>query len=240
MQYFNPDMFDFGKVFDSIKHFYPIGVKKNESRLDFSYPGFKELESIIIDNIHSVKHFEDRWSVFIREIEAEFNKETIGTTYGQAPSFSAFVLLEKSTFDNLTRTKEVHFFVSLVGPYYTIIGLDSNTVKIEEKNYRSTNYLVVSPENEFAQIFRLLCDKIETRFEGFRFIPIDLCRQVIDGLNVRYSAENLNTVFHALFNDHIDLAVNSTIGNEYYKSEDWIKEGSVDISGGWTAYPPIG
>jgi hypothetical protein len=149
------------------------------------------------------------------------------------------VQFDKTFYDNLTRTKELHFFLSLVGPYYTIIGTDINVVKTEGRNLRSTNYLVVSPENEFAETFCLLCNKIENRFEGFRFIPFELCTQTIDGLDVYYSDENLNTVFHALFNDHIDMTTQNTIGNEYFKSEDWIKEGYVGEGGNWTAYPPI-
>jgi hypothetical protein len=84
----------------------------------------------------------------------------------------------------------------------------------------------------------LLCDRIENRFKGYHFIPFELCKQTIEGLDVRYSDENLSTVFHALFNDHIDLDTWRTIGDNYYKSDDWIKEGYVDEGGGWTMYPP--
>ena len=239
MLYFNSDKFDFWKIYDAIKRFYPVGVKKAESKMYFSYPGLKELEDIVVDNIHNDKHFIERWDNFTKDIEKEIGKEIIGTTYGQAPSFSSYVLLDTASIDNLTRTKELHFFVSLVGPFYTIIGQDSNTVKLEEhKNYRSTSYLVASPENEFADTFKLLCDKIENRFKGFRFVPFEICQQTIDGLDVRYSDENLNTVFHALFNNHIDLTIWRKIGNDYFKSEDWIKEDYVDTGGGWTIYPP--
>ena len=238
MLYFNHKKFDFWKVYDSIKRFYPIGIKKDESKMYFSYPGLEELSAIVVDNIHNDNHFKERWNLFTKEIEAEINKEVIGTTYGQAPSFSSFVQLDKTCYDDLTRTKELHFFVSLVGPWYTIIGVDVNEVKSEERNYRSTNYLVVSPENEFTEAFGMLCNKIEKRFEGFRFIPFNLCTQTIDGLEVRYTHENRNAVFHALFNDHIDLTTRNIIGNDFYKSEDWIKEDYVDDGGHWTAYPP--
>ena len=238
MLYFNYDKFDFWKIYDGIKRFYPIGVKKDESGFFYSYPGLKELESIVVDNIHDGKHFEERWSHFTKEIETTIGKEIIGTTYGRAPSFSSFALLEQSSLDNLTRTKELHFFVSLVGPFYTVIGADINTVKIDERSYRSTGYLVLSPENEFADAFRLLCDRIENRFEGYRFVPFELCKQTIDGLDVSYTDENRNTVFHALFNDLIDLDTCRTIGNKYYKSDDWVKEGYVNEGGGWTMYIP--
>lgn len=239
MLLFNSDKFDFWKIYDAIKRFYPIGVKRDESKMYFSYPGLKELENIIVDNIHDENHFVKRWDNFTKEIEKEIGKEIIGTTYGQAPSFSAYVLLETASIDTLTRTKELHFFVSLVGPFYTIIGQDNNTVKLaENKNYRCTSYLVVSPENEFAGTFKLLGEKIENRFKGFRFVPYEICHQTIEGLNVSYSDENLHLVFHALFNNHVDLTIGRKIGNDYFKSEDWIKDDYVDSGGGWTIYPP--
>ena len=239
MLYFNSDKFDFWKIYEAIKHFYPIGIKKDDNKMYYSYTGLKELKDIVVDNTHDENHFNERWRNFTKDIEKEIGKEIIGTTYGQAPSFSSFVLLDTVSVDNLTRTKELHFFVSLVGPFYTIIGQDNNTVKLDEnKNYRSTSYLVVSPENEFADPFKLLCDKIENRFIGFHFVPFELCQQTIDGLDVHYSDEKLNSVFHALFNNHVDLTVWRKIGNDYFKSEDWIKEGYVDTSSGWTIYPP--
>jgi hypothetical protein len=238
MLYFNSDKFDFWKIYDAIKRFYPIGVKRDESKMYFSYPGLKELEDIVVDNIHDENHFIERWDNFTKDLEKEIGKEIIGTSYGQAPSFSSYVLLDTVSVDDLTRTKELHFFVSLVGPFYTIIGQDNNAVKIDEyRSYRSTSYLVISPEKEFADPFNLLCNKIENRFKGFRFVPFEICKQTIEGLFVRYSDEYLNSVFHALFNNHVDLAIWRKIGNDYFKSEDWIKEGYTDTGGGWTIYP---
>ena len=239
MFYFNTEKFDFWKIYDAIKRFYPIGIKKDERKMYFSYPGLIELQDIIVDNIHEDRHYGERWVNFKKTIEAEIGKTIVGTTFGQAPSFSAYVLLETASIDNLTRTKEVHFFVSLVGPFYTIIGQDMSTVELEEyTNYKSANYLVVSPEKEYADTFKLLCDKIESRFTGFRFVPFEVCQQQIEGLDVPYSDMNLNTVFHALFNNDVDLTIGRIIGNDYFKAEEWIKEGYVDKGGGWTMYPP--
>lgn len=222
---FNSEKFDFWQIYDAIKRFYPIGVSKDESVMYSSYPGLKELEDIIVDNIHKNKHFIQRWDNFTKEIANEIGKEIIGTTYGQAPSFSSYILLNSTSLDDLTRTKEIHFFVSLVGPFYTVVGQDNTLIKLDEKGTcRSTNYLVVSPEKEYADIFNLLCEKIESRFKSFRFVPFEICQQTIDGLNVRYSNENLNAVFHALFNNHIDLSIRRKIGNDHFKYKDWIKK----------------
>lgn len=236
MLYFNSDKFDFWEIYERIKYCYPIGIKKDESSIYYSYPGLKELEDIIVENIHDAENCKSRWEDFVTELEKELGKEIIGTTYGQAPSFSSYVLLETATLENLTRTKELHFFVSLVGPFYSIIGQDNNTVTIEGKHYRSSNYLIISPENEFTEIFDDLCNKIEKRFQGFRFVPFEICRKTIEGLDVRYVDKPHNSIFNALFNNHIDLNAR-TIGDSYFKHTDWIKEGYIDTGVGWTAYP---
>lgn len=237
MLYFNPDKFDFWKIYDSIKEFYPIGIFKEENGLFFSYPGMKELEGIIVDNIHNDSHFKTRWDDLDNEIRERIEKPIVGTTYGQAPSFSSFIQLDRSKFGNVTRSKELHFFISLIGPYYSIVGQENFSVEIDDRNFRSTNHLVVSPENEFAATFGLLCEKIESRFQNYRFVPFDICRQTIAGLNVRYSDNQINSIFNALFNNHIDLRT-QILGDDFYKAEDWIKSDWVDDGGEWEVIPP--
>ena len=80
--------------------------------------------------------------------------------------------------------------------------------------------------------------KLKNQFKGFRFVPFEICQQTIEGLYVRYSDENINSVFHALFNNHVDLTVWRKMGNDYFKGEDWINEGYKDTGGDWTIYPP--
>ncbi len=237
MLYFNSDKFDFWKIYESIKKFYPIGIPKDESKMYYSYPGIKELNSIIVDKIHNDVNFKTYWSNYDRQIENKLQKPVIGTTYAQAPSFSSFVQLETFSFDNFIRSKEVHFFVSLIGPYYTIVGQDTNALKIGVETFRSTNYIVISPENEYTEAFNTLSDQIESRFNGFRFVPFVISGQTIEGLEVRYDDNKSSSVFAALFNNNINLNIH-TVGDKYFKSEDWIKEDYVDDRGQWTAYPP--
>lgn len=237
MFHFNTDKFDFWPIYDAIKHFFPIGIRKDESKVYYSYPGLYELEKLIIDNIHDGKRYTENWVCFIKELENDFNAEIIGTTYGRAPSFSSFLLLDTSMTGNLTRTKELHFFVSLVGQFYTIIGQDISTVTLNENQiFRSTNYLIISPEYEYADAFRHLIMQIEHRFTGYRFVPYEICKQTIEGLEIRYSNKKLSTVFDALFNDQVDMTVSGTIGNAYFKSDQWIRDGYTGDSHGWTSF----
>ena len=172
---FYNEKFDFLKIYDSIKHFYPIGLRKGKDIMFHSYPGIKELANIVIENIHENDNYFARWEDFTKQIENIIQREIIGTKYGQAPSFSAFVHLDTFSFDNFTRKKELHFFVSLIGPFYTVIGQDKNIIKAGGKLFSNTSYLVVSPEYEFADTFNFLCDQIEKRFQGFRFVPFNIC-----------------------------------------------------------------
>lgn len=99
---------------------------------------------------------------------------------------------------------------------------------------------MVSPKEELEELFNLLCQKIEVRFKSFKFVPFDISKQTIEGLAVEYSEETLSCVFHALFNDHVDLNTRLIIGDEYYKYIDWSKHGYIEYgSEGWTMYPPF-
>jgi hypothetical protein len=236
---FNFNGSDYLTIYEALKNYYPIGIKKLDPRMFNDYPGRKELEKVIVDNIHNPTHFKERWEDFTKEIATGIGKEIIGTTYGQQPCFSAYVLLETSTLDNLTRTKEIHFFVSLIGPFYTIIGKDNSTVKVGHSHFYATNYLVVSPENEYATVFSQLCERIEKRFKGYRFVSFTACQSRIEHLNVYNAEEDRNTVFDGLFNDQVDLTVPGIIGNEAFKHQEWLKEG-YEGNGGWTMYPPGG
>lgn len=217
------EKYDFGEISRTIEHFYPIGTSIEDIRY-FSYAGIKELEKLVFDNIHNKSHFKSRWTDFCKEIEGEIQMPIVGNTSGQSPCFSSFVLLETSSMNNLTRTSALHFYVSLIGPFFTVVARDNNTVKVGQVHYSSTNYLTISPKDEYAEVFNHIVDKIESRFLGYRFIPFEICKQKIKGLHVSYSTNAANTVFNALFKDE-GTPSNSIRGNILYKWDDWIKEG---------------
>lgn len=237
--YFNSDKYEFWEIYERIRLYYPIGIEKCDQGLYYSYPGIKRLQHEVVENFHNEQNYETRWTNFIRPMAEEFGKEIVNTTYGQTPAFSAFVELEKTVNDNLTRRKELHFFVSILGSFYTVIGCDANTVEIGTFQYTSTNYLVISPENEFDAPFTRLCEIIETRFKGFRFVPFYICEETINGLSVRYADNDRNSIFNALFGDFLDRHSAAAIGISHYKCEDWVKDGYVDNGERWTAYPPM-
>ncbi|MFD1141284.1 hypothetical protein ACFQ4C_09200 [Larkinella insperata] len=247
--HFNHEKFDYWPIYDSIKAFYPIGIPKGDGYEMYQhYPGLKKLESLVFENIHQDGNYTSRWHVVEKTLADQTGNEVVGTTYGQVPSFSARLILKKIPSGNLTRYQELFFTVSLLEPYYTVLGRDVTEIVLQDedapypsflnKRYCSTTILTLAPENEYADVFKRICALMEESFDGYRFVPYSIYSQPLPGLEVNYRDQKQNTIFHGLFNDQVDLNA-QTIGDEFYKSEDWIREGyDSNNEGGWVIYPP--
>ncbi|WP_300601402.1 hypothetical protein [Niabella sp.] len=245
---FNTAKFDFWPIYEAIKKYYPIGVAADPA-FYAAYPGRKALTDILVDNIHDDVQYASTWKRFEQEIAATTGKPVTGTTYGQQFCYSAYVTLQVHVNENFTHRHLVHFFVSLLGPFYTVIGESENTLVIPEEEqvfptYKTTNYLVSAPHDGFAVPFRQIEQAIETRFEHYRFVPYWICQQQIEGLYLHHQNETrLPSIFNALFNDQLNLSDQTyrPVGDTFYKSEAWIKK-DYDPSkdGQWTVYPPLG
>lgn len=76
------DKFDLREIYEPLHRCYPIDMYHVTSSPNRS----EKLTSIILDNIHNRECFEP-WEQFTSELALESNKEIIGTTHGNAPSF---------------------------------------------------------------------------------------------------------------------------------------------------------
>ncbi|MCF2447107.1 hypothetical protein L0657_24345 [Dyadobacter sp. CY345] len=218
--YFSSSKFDFWPIYKSIKQYYPLGMSR-EGSLFFQYSGFDELGKIIMENIHDATDFKQRWSDFENKVGLLADKEVIGTTYGQAPSFSGYLILDSLRLPDRTLTKELFFAVSLVSKFYTVIGRDKTQINLSEITFaESTNLLIVSPEGIYQPFFEMVCLQIEKQFDSYRFVPYEIATQYLEGLHVRYTDEPADKIFNALFNKQIDLDA-SVIGDRYCKSSSW-------------------
>src|SRR5690606_5680575 len=156
---FNSHTHDLWEIYEAIKKHYPIGIRKNEGRGIYgSYPGLKEYEKALVINIHDDNNYRTHWVRFTDEIGQEFGKEMQGTTYGQAPSFSAFMILERHQFGDCIHSKELHFAVSLLGKFFQIYGVDVTRI-LDEKggiSYSCINVITPSPFQKFSASFEFV------------------------------------------------------------------------------------
>lgn len=224
---FRDDRYNYWPIYEAIKTYYPIGVPRFGSF--FTYPGLKRLEDIVVENIHVGENYKNRWLSFEHHIREGLGKDVVGTTYGQAPSFSSYIDLEKIEIDQYVLKKELHFCVSLVGPFYTVYGIhcaffgkDFGSKGERKLFYNHTLQSVVSPTGEFGAPFTQTRKLIEERFEGCKFVPYHVNRMYIEGLFVNYRDERKNCVFHALFNDAFDFESRIVGDTHTYGNEQWL------------------
>lgn len=234
---FRADRFNLWPIYDAIKTFYPIGLQRFEGSVYFDYPGIKKLEEIVVENIHHESNYQEKWVRVTEEWQNDLNVKIIGTTMGQSPSFSSYLELKNVVYENRIITEELHFTVSLVGPFYTVFGIDRTTLKEEDNFYQQTHRTIISPHAAYSQLFGKLIEKIEEAFKGYRFVPYSIHRMFINGLSVRYRDEERNRIYHALFNDWFDFNA-PTVGDEYdYGKDHWLIE-NPNMDDQWIVYPP--
>ncbi len=241
---FNPDRYNFWPIYEAIRKYYPIGITRlDESSLFFRFPGIKALEAIVVKNIHDQDTYQKVWGSFQKSLQEEIGKEIIGTTYGQAPSFSALVQADLFRQGSFTFRKELHFTVSLVGPFYTVYGRQAVrfTEQDGKKSYESTVVLTVSPYEEYEGLFQLIRQRIESRFKEYRFVPFAINQQYLEGLRVRYLDQEANTIYNALFNHLLFNETNpqktQVRGDNHYGFEDWVIA-NPQVDHKWIILPP--
>ncbi len=224
---FNYLDYDLWEVYETIKKYYPIGLEKVENEPYYEYPGIKELEKLVVENLHNEGNYQDRFVKFCDKLELESEKEIEGTTYGQAPSFSAALQISKVQTGNCVYTKELYFGISILGKYYQIYGRDSTMIleTDEVRVYHSTNVITPSPFKEYKEPFLFIESKIRERYPGYKIIPYMFGRKIIKGLQVRYIDDEECTVDNALFNQFLnDHRLLRTRGGRNYGMEQWKKK----------------
>jgi hypothetical protein len=226
---FNPNKYNFWPIYETIKKYYPLGIIKENKNFYYSYEGLIEFNTIINDNLADQNNFRTRWKSFDDIIEKKIKIRPIGTG-GFAPSFSSLVEFEILKFDKLTRVKRIHYWVSLLGPYYTIVGDDVNIISVGDENLSGVNYLVISPFNEFAETFNMISAEIESHFKNYQFVPFFISKQTFNGLELPHADTITNSVFTALFGNPFDLNL-PALGDERFKEESWINKDWDNTSG---------
>lgn len=238
---FDTEAYDYWPIIDTIKKYYPLGIEKDDPMSSIKDPSRKKLEEIIIKNIHEKSGL---WAIYDNlhtDIVTDLNKEFIGTTYGQSPSFSGEVVLNKFENENVWYRKKLCFAISLIGHFYTIYGIDETAIKYPERknySYYKINAVTTSPFEEFEIPFLYLQKKIEEKWQEYRLVPFYINKMYVRGLSVPQIQLDENTIYHAPFNHllfYMDFNI-SKRGNESYGYESWLIPG-VEV-GGWTAYPP--
>ncbi len=213
MQNSNSKENNFYLITDTIKRFYDNGSS--------------EIQGLIDLNIINTDNFKLKWKTFDLWINKLLGIEPVGTT-GIQPSFSSYIEIENQNYGDLTRIKRVHYFVSLLGPFYSIICDDISQIEVKgQGTVNVTNFLTVSPEREYEKSFNGLEHGIEGKFNRYHFVPFSILQFPV---TIPQSSVEI-PLFDVLFKSGFDLT-KWTMGNKNYKEEFWLKQ-----TGGFSAFP---
>jgi hypothetical protein len=183
---------------------------------------------------------------FRKSIGEQSGLAVVGTTYGHAHCFSAFLKLSTWQQEQVRIQKELHFAVSLAGPFFTIYGRDAARFtepkykKCPQSTYEKIICLTVSPFQEYEDLFVRLRGWMEERFAGYRFVPFSISKQPVERLYV-FDHQKDSTIYNALFNHLLfhreDDQVTWISGDEQYGFDAWEVE-NPSAEGDWVILPP--
>lgn len=229
---FIADHYNFWPVYETIRKYYPLGIERQEQGIYFQFAGILELERLIEENVHIQSNYQKRWKKKLDDLSSITGKRIIDTTYGQEPSFCAYIELEHSRIKDYVIEKRLYFTVSIIGSFYTVFETDQTVLTVKEVKtingnsinnffYKGVIKSTISPYEENKRIFQSLRTFIESEFQQYRYIPYLIYSSKLNGLEVRYSENSLNRVYHALFNQQFDF--NSAItGDQFsYGFDQW-------------------
>jgi hypothetical protein len=238
MTHFFSPKHDFWPIYKHLQRYYPLGLNPEESVDVRAYPGYQELEACIVEHIHNESVFQAHWGAFETELAASTGFPVRGTTYGQAPCFSAVLELGTTTGGKWRVEQELFFAVSLVGPFYTVLGRDQLVSPLDEHTVvHHTAFLTVSPFGAYESVFSHVCAAIEGHFAGYRFVPFMLATLPLSGLCLPGREGATQPLFYGLFNDQLDVQAH-TMGERGYKQEDWLRPAPPGGWGQWKVGPP--
>lgn len=223
---------DFGKIYDTIEEFYPIKrSKRYTSKTISSSPGFKKISEIINKEFMNSKSYNARWGKFASSLKKSLRKPVHSYPYLFGACFSGEVELSTIKTSDFTREKTIVFYISVLGPYFTVRGVDSSTATLpvehssgpDTGHFAATHAITVSPVFEYQELFTSVEEKIRETFPGYLFIPYDIGMSTIPNISIAddlHERKITDTIFEALFGQ---IAVTETLtrGDTHYGFDDW-------------------
>ncbi|WP_210488016.1 hypothetical protein [Rufibacter aurantiacus] len=235
--WFNDETYDFKPLYEAIKKYYPLGaIHDAEDYQDDSSESLLRYDTIH-KGVYTRSHYSAKWREVKKYLQKEVSKKIKTNHFLPDPCFQGSLLLDQKGVDGLKWTKELHFSICLLGPFYTIFGLDSTEISLEREKmfsedqepkwqrFSRAHAVTVSPVFEYKEAFLLLQEKISNWFEGYKFVPYNINMMEIDGLATEVYQKNKSltgTVYSALFSSYIELDA-PIRGDDRYGYQEWRK-----------------
>ena len=215
---FNFHNFDnkFHQIDSKIKRFYPVDVKIEELD-EFLHPNSDAnvQKRKLRDHLSAVTDF-DLWSQLTNQLQKEFPDHTVlNSSNLQQPAYHGRVIVNTFNTKHLINVLRVDYAVSLLGPFYTIFGVDG--IGIDRKGIRNSKNIMdclassrhshtiyPSPNSLIEPFYSRVQHNITEVFSGFRQIPFNVLFSIFP--DMRTDGEDKDrTVYQALFGGEPEL-----------------------------------
>lgn len=228
---------DFTLISNIIKEYFPVDMSK---RLTYetvsSSPGFKKMEKIVNEEFINQKAYRDKWGKLTSNLKKIFKKPVHGYPVLAAGGGGFFgeVIIDEDKKPDFIRQKCLRFYVSIIGPFFSIHGIDRSIALLEiesrEKgfikgNFEAIHAITISPVFEYQEVFNKLEDELRSFFSEYLFVPYDVGMSTIKNISMADEQRDpriLDTIYEALFGlDAVHDCL--TRGDRYYGMNDWVK-----------------
>lgn len=177
-----------------------------------------------------------KWKASIEALKQHFPEVEIVLDIKQQPGVGAIMTLQRLKQSELTASKKLHIYHSLLGPFYTLFGVD------EAYYYNGRFYpmrfdpiITATPVEEYDVPFVEVLIHLQQAFPESFFLPFIIGRRPYPGLRTPWSpSEEDHSLLQALFVNH-DYGQYSFRGDLFFGLEEW---SDITPRGGWTAHPP--
>lgn len=225
---------DFSLIYNTIKEYYPIKQEKRFTSKKFaSTAGFKKIQRLMIAEFFDNGVYEKKWGKFVSSLSKVLNKPIAALPAMTAPCLFCDLTLSKITQTDFIREKSLYFYISVLGPFFSIHGVDHSIALLpvdshgsnQHGNYGATHAITVSPVFEYEEAFNALEHELRKELPGYLFVPYSIGASTIKNISRSDDTFNLaamDTIYEGLFSSH---AVHDALtrGDEYYGLSDWLK-----------------
>jgi hypothetical protein len=230
---------DFTSIYETLSHYYPIDKIVLEIK---EYPGIIEINELLNENFYNQKRFKEKWGPFKKQLKSTFKKTFREELIAFYPCYSGSIEITQNNFDKYSHIKELRFYISLLGPYYTIYMLDKSVMMLDELEdlniikspFPAFHAITISPYLEYENPFNLTKEIILEYFPGYKFVPHFIYTKKLSGVSEiypTYQDQKNDKVFSLLFQPELSELSRDLVlrGDTDYGFEEWSTEIKFDL-----------
>jgi hypothetical protein len=180
------------------------------------------------------KAYGGKWGKLTSNLKKVFRKPVHGYPDLAGGGFFGEVIIEEDKKADFVRQKSLRFYISIIGPFFSIHGVDSSIAILEIESrvkdfnkgkFAATHAITTSPAFEYLEVFKKLEDELRVFFPGYLFVPYDIGMSTIKNISIADELRDtlsMDTIYEALFG-RAALHDCLTRGDRSYGMNDWVK-----------------